>query len=66
LESSNSWYGNWTNFSFSTQENNDLELVMPLIHEWRSDLWVVTQYTVVCYQLLLSIVLSVYYSVMQY
>jgi hypothetical protein len=52
--------------AFLALENNDLELVMPLIHEWRSDLWVVTQYTVVCYQLLLSIVLSVYYSVMQY
>ena len=23
-------------------ENKDLELVMPLIDEWRSDLWVVT------------------------
>jgi len=23
-------------------ENKDLELVMPLIDEWRSDLWIVT------------------------
>ena len=28
--------------AFLALENNDLELVMPLIHEWRSDLWVVT------------------------
>jgi len=52
--------------TFIALEDKELELVMPLIHEWRSDLWVVTQYTVACYQLLLSIVLSVYYSVMQY
>ena len=28
--------------TFLALENEDLELVMPLIHEWRSDLWVVT------------------------
>ena len=28
--------------AFLALENKDLELVMPLIHEWRSDLWVVT------------------------
>ena len=28
--------------TFLALENKELELVMPLIHEWRSDLWVVT------------------------
>jgi DNA-binding transcriptional LysR family regulator len=28
--------------TFLAHENKELELVMPLIHEWRSDLWVVT------------------------
>ena len=28
--------------TFLALENKDLELVMPFIHEWRSDLWVVT------------------------
>ena len=28
--------------TFLALENKDLELVMPLIDEWRSDLWIVT------------------------
>ena len=28
--------------AFLALENKDLELVMPLIDEWRSDLWIVT------------------------
>ena len=28
--------------TFLALENKELELVMPLIHEWRSDLWLVT------------------------
>ena len=28
--------------TFLALENKDLELVMPLVDEWRSDLWIVT------------------------
>ena len=29
---------------FISLENKDLELVMPLVHEWRSDIWVVSHF----------------------